>query len=145
MVDFLGVRRAAGLGEGKRVVPLELAVVLTRCSGRHLEALQWAREQSRPWVVWTCFAAARGGHLELLQWARENACPWDKWTCYAAEIGRHLEVLKWAREHDCPWDGGVTRRAGTCWWMCCNGRGRTAALDTSNRAKSLRAGFTLIL
>ena len=77
---------------------LNKAVVCKNAAeGRHLETLQWARENGCPWDARTCAWAAWRGHLEALQWARANKCPWDETTCAFAAEGGQLEVLKWAR------------------------------------------------
>ena len=45
---------------------------------RHLEILQWAREEGYEWNMYTCWVAANNGHLEVLKWAINNGCPCDE-------------------------------------------------------------------
>ncbi len=77
---------------------------LSAAAGGHLDVLQWARQNGRPWSTSTCERAAWAGHLEVLQLARRNGCPWDEGTCWWAAHEGHLEVLQWLRQNGCPWD-----------------------------------------
>jgi hypothetical protein len=125
----LHVRRAAGLGQGKRV-PVEY-VDLCACRSQRASGgsavgvgsplpvgfvdVRLGRFGRAPGSA-QVGAGARmpvGGNLHMrrgrrvpgvLQLAREHGCPWNARVCHCAAEGGHLQVLRWLREHGCPWE-----------------------------------------
>ena len=91
--------------------------------GGNLEAMKWARRESRSIQVGktdhpslenkrarilpfdrdyrTCCNAARGGNLELLKWLREQNCPWDETTFASAALNGDLSMTQWLHDEAC--------------------------------------------
>ncbi|CAB9507960.1 expressed unknown protein [Seminavis robusta] len=65
----------------------------------NLAVFQWASSMgfNPSWTSKTRQAAAREGHLDVLQQALENGRPWDAGS---AARGGHLHVLEWLHEQE---------------------------------------------
>ena len=46
-------------------------------------------------------------HLEVLQWARENGCSWFKWECERRAL-HHPDTLAWIRQQPSQGDDSDT-------------------------------------
>ena len=126
-ISYSGWKQLDALGINIRV-PSQWAVVISipcsgpkgmdahginvfKCSGGHLNILQWVRANKCPWDKETCSNAALGGNLNILQWARANGCPWDKMMCSYTAEGGHLNILYQASGNGCPLDKYMCSRS----------------------------------
>ena len=79
--------------------------------GGHLDALGRMHHSGYGVNEWTCTRAAEGGHLEVLEWARENGRPWD---CRGMRRRRRAATTASRRgfEQPCPAEELPLRRFG---------------------------------
>ena len=80
--------------------------LLLRCLERSFRSTyQWAQDRMGVnGMNRTCNYAADNRHLEVLQWARDNGCYWNILTCSYARIEIKNGNSEWARDNGFYWD-----------------------------------------